>query len=188
MEDYVKKDPVTPGELRRAGMDLLARREHGSSELRSKLTARFRKRDCDPDILESAVQQLINEGLLSDKRFAASRARQLASRGYGPGRIRDDLRQQKIEQYLSDSLSEAFDDCLDWDVEAASVYEKKYRGKPIEGDWDERQRERAKRLRFLQYRGFGSEISRRLVEDDDAGDPAEDESLARLSDPDTTVL
>ena len=31
MEDYAKKDPVTPGELRLAGMDLLARREHGSA-------------------------------------------------------------------------------------------------------------------------------------------------------------
>ena len=68
---------------------------------------------------------------ISDERFAASRARQLASRGYGPSRIRNDLRQQKVDQYLSDSMSEAFDDGLDWAAEAASAYEKKYRGKPI---------------------------------------------------------
>ena len=177
MEDYAKKGPVTPGELRLAGMDLLARREHGSSELTSKLMKRFRKRDCDPDTIESVVQQLIDEGLLSDERFAASRARQLASRGYGPIRIRNDLRQQKVDQYLSDSMSEAFDDGLDWAAEAASAYEKKYRGKPIEGDWDERQRERARRLRFLQYRGFGAEISRRLVDADDVGESPETEGL-----------
>lgn len=177
MEDYTKKGPVTLGELRLAGMDLLARREHGSKELASKLTRRFRKRDCDPDTVASVVQQLIDEGLLSDERFAASRARQLAGRGYGPSRIRNDLRQQKVDEYLSDSLSEAFDDGLDWDVEAASVYEKKYRGKPIEGDWDQRQRERAKRLRFLQYRGFGADISRRLVENDDVGAPSGDEPI-----------
>ena len=177
MEDYSKKGPVTSSELRLAGMDLLARREHGSAELASKLKRRFSKRDCDPHTVASVVQQLIDEGLLSDERFAASRARQLASRGYGPSRIRNDLRQQKVEQYVSGSLLEAFDDGLDWDVEAASVYEKKYRGKPIEGDWDERQRERAKRLRFLQYRGFGADISRRLVENDDVGAPSEDEPL-----------
>ena len=56
------------------------------------------------------------------------------------------------------------------------MYEKKYRGRPIEGDWDERQRERAKRLRFLQYRGFGADISRRLVENDDVGAPSGDDS------------
>ena len=177
MEDYSKKGPVTSSELRLAGMDLLARREHGSVELASKLKRRFSKRDCDPHTVASVVQQLIDEGLLSDERFAASRARQLARRGYGPSRIRNDLRQQKVEQYVSGSLLEAFDDGLDWDVEAASVYEKKYRGKPIEGDWDERQRERAKRLRFLQYRGFGADISRRLVENDDVGAPSGDEPL-----------
>ena len=177
MEDYSKKGPVTSSELRLAGMDLLARREHGSEELASKLKRRFSKRDCDPHTVASVVQQLIDEGLLSDERFAASRARQLARRGYGPSRIRNDLRQQKVEQYVSGSLLEAFDDGLDWDVEAASVYEKKYRGKPIEGDWDERQRERAKRLRFLQYRGFGADISRRLVENDDVGAPSGDEPL-----------
>ena len=177
MEDYSKKGPVTSSELRLAGMDLLARREHGSAELASKLKRRFSKRDCDPHTVASVVQELIDEGLLSDERFAASRARQLASRGYGPSRIRNDLRQQKVEQYVSGSLLEAFDDGLDWDVEAASVYEKKYRGKPIEGDWDERQRERAKRLRFLQYRGFGADISRRLVENDDVGALSGDEPL-----------
>lgn len=169
MEDCAKKYPVTSGELRLAGIDLLARREHGSDELAIKLTKRFRKRHCDPDAVAQVVQQLIEEGLLSDERFAASRARQLVSRGYGPSRIRNDLRQQKVDQCLSDSMSEAFDNGLDWDAEAASVYGKKYRGKPIEGDWDERQRERARRLRFLQYRGFGAEISRRLVEADDRG-------------------
>ena len=96
MEDYTKKDPVTPGELRLAGMDLLARREHGSSELKTKLTKRFRKRECDLEAVEQVVQQLIEEGLLSDERFAASRVRQLAGRGYGPSRIRNDLRQQRV--------------------------------------------------------------------------------------------
>jgi regulatory protein len=170
VEDYTKKGPVTPGELRLAGMDLLARREHGSSELKSKLTRRFRKRDCDPDTVEQVTQQLIEEGLLSDERFAASRVRQLAGRGYGPSRIRNDLRQQDVEHLISDTMEEAFDSELDWEAEATAVYEKKYAGKPIVGDWDARQRERGKRLRFMQYRGFASEVSQKLVNEDDQGD------------------
>jgi len=170
VEDYTKKSPVTPGELRLAGMDFLARREHGSAELKTKLTKRFRKRDCEPGLVEQVIQQLIEEGLLSDERFAASRVRQLAGRGYGPSRIRNDLRQQRVEHLISDTMEEAFDSEVDWEMEAAAVYEKKYGGAPIEGDWDARQRERGRRLRFMQYRGFGAEVSQKLVSEDDQGE------------------
>ena len=170
MEDYTKKGSVTPGELRLAGMDLLARREHGSAELKAKLTKRFRKRDCEPDLVEQVIQQLTEEGLLSDERFAASRVRQLAGRGYGPSRILNDLRQQRVEHLISDTMEEAFDSEVDWEAEATVVYKKKYRGAPIEGDWDARQRERGRRLRFMQYRGFGAEVGQKLVNEDDRGD------------------
>ena len=170
MEDYTKKGPVTPGELRLAGMDMLARREHGSSELKTKLAKRFRKRDFDPNTVEQVTQQLIEEGLLSDERFAASRVRQLAGRGYGPSRIRNHLRQQRVEHLISDNMEEAFDSEVDWEAEASAVYEKKYGGAPIEGDWDARQRERGRRLRFMQYRGFSSDVSQNLVNRDDQGD------------------
>ena len=170
MEDYTKKGPVTPGELRLAGIDLLARREHGSSELKTKLVKRFRKRDCDLNTVEQVTQQLIEEGLLSDERFAASRVRQLAGRGYGPSRIRNDLRQQRVEHLISDNMEEAFDSEVDWEAEATAVYEKKYGGAPIEGDWDARLRERGRRLRFMQYRGFSSDVSQNLVNKDDRGD------------------
>jgi len=96
--------------------------------------------------------------------------RQLAGRGYGPSRIRNDLRQQNVEHLISDTMEEAFDSELDWEAEAAAVYDKKYGGAPIEGDWDARQRERGRRLRFMQYRGFGAEVSQRLVNEDDRGD------------------
>ena len=173
MEDYTEKGPVTLGELRLAGMDLLARREHGSTELKTKLTRRFRKRECDPDTVEQVTQQLIEEGLLSDERFAASRVRQLAGRGYGPSRIRNDLRQQHVEHLISETMEEVFEARIDWEAEAAAVYEKKYGVAPIVGDWDARQRERGRRLRFMQYRGFGAEVSQRLVNEDDQGEQSE---------------
>ncbi len=156
-------------------MDLLARREHSSQELETKLSKRFHKRHDDVELLRGVIEQLTAEGLLSDERFAVSRVRQLAGRGYGPNRIRHDLRQQRVDQLISSSMDEAFEVPVDWAVEAASVYQKKYRGQAIIGDFDSRQRERGRRMRFLQHRGFDAEIIRCLVDADDKGEDRQED-------------
>ena len=161
---------VTSGEVRLAAMDLLARREHGTQELLTKLRQRFRRRVCTDEQVQDVLVALTDEGLLSDERFALSTVRQLVSRGYGPRRITETFRQQGIEGYLSGALTAAFDAPIDWYAEAASVYQKKYHGDAIMGDWDARQRERAKRMRFLQYRGFDAEVSQALVFDGPSAD------------------
>ena len=166
-EEYLS---VTSGELRLAAMDLLARREHGSHELLLKLRKRFRNRGYSDEVVQDALGALTEEGLLSDERFALSTVRQLVSRGYGPRRITEIFRQQGIEGYLSEALATAFDSPIDWYAEAASVYQKKYHGDAIVGDWDTRQRERAKRMRFLQYRGFDAEVCQAMVFDGSAAD------------------
>ena len=162
--------PVTSGELRLAAMDLLARREHCSHELLVKLSKRFRRRACTDEQVQDVLLALTDEGLLSDERFALSTVRQLVSRGYGPRRITETFRQQGIEGYLSSALATAFDGPIDWYAEAASAYQKKYHGDAIMGDWDARQRERAKRMRFLQYRGFDAEVCQAMVFDGSAAD------------------
>ena len=161
---------VTSGELRLAAMGLLARREHSSQELLVKLRQRFRRRACPDEQVQDVLTTLTKEGLLSDERFALSTVRQLVSRGYGPRRITETFRQQGIEGYLSRALATAFDGPIDWYAEAASAYQKKYHGDAIMGDWDSRQRERAKRMRFLQYRGFDAEVCQALVFDGPTAD------------------
>lgn len=151
-------------------MDLLARREHGFQELLVKLRQRFRRRTCSDEQVLDVLTALVDEGLLSDERFALSTVRQLVNRGYGPRRISETFRQQGIEDYLSGALAAAFDTPIDWHAEAASAYQKKYRGDAIIGDWDARQRERAKRMRFLQYRGFDAEVCQALVFDGPTAD------------------
>jgi len=151
-------------------MDLLARREHGSQELLVKLRQRFRLRSCPDEQVQDVLTALTDEGLLSDERFALSTVRQLVRRGYGPRRITETFRQQGIEGYLSSALATAFDAPIDWYAEAASAYQKKYQGDAIMGDWDARQRERAKRMRFLQYRGFDAEVCQALVFDGPTAD------------------
>ena len=167
-------EAVTPLELRRAAMDLLARREHSAEELSQKLQKRWRGRPVVSDDLEGVLQSLALEGLQSDERYAVARARQLAGRGCGPTRIREALRQQGVDHYIEGALEQACAESDDWLAHAASVYAKKYQGAPIVGDFNSRQKEKAKRLRFLQYRGFDAAVSRLLVNADDKGNALEE--------------
>ena len=160
-------EAITPLELRRAAMDLLARREHSSQELSQKLQKRWRDRTVACDDVESVLQKLALEGLLSDERYASARALQLAGRGYGPTRIREELRQQGVDHHIEKALAQVCAESNDWLAHAAAVYAKKYQGMPIVGDFSGRQKEKAKRLRFLQYRGFDAAVSRRLVNADE---------------------
>ncbi len=167
-------EPVSRLELRRAAMDLLARREHSLQELSAKLRRRFRGRPIDDAELDGSLRHLQDDGLLSDTRYAASRARQLVVRGYGPNRIREDLRKAGVEHQIDNALDDVLDDASDWRDYAAAVYQKKYQGIPIVGDFHSRQKEKAKRLRFLQYRGFSAELSSQLVSADEDRDTPEE--------------
>ena len=75
---------TNPADVRRAAMDLLARREHSVEELRQKLARRFgRDQELDQVIVEQ-LDRLVDEGLLSDSRFAAAMLRQLVLKVWAP--------------------------------------------------------------------------------------------------------
>lgn len=67
-----------PLAVRRAAMDLLARREHGRVEL----TRKLRKRGAPEDMIDTALQQLSEEGLLSEARYLESFVAYRARAGY----------------------------------------------------------------------------------------------------------
>ncbi len=129
---------------------LLARREHSVRELTLKLGAR----GVDSRIVESVLSRLIAERLQSDERYTELYLRQRSDKGYGPQRIKAELRERGINDSLvSAQFRRAVDEGeLDWYERAATVYRKKYGGRPIEDI-----KERARRVRFLQYRGFDHE-------------------------------
>jgi len=143
---------VKPSDIRLAGMDLLARREHSSQEIVTKLKRRFGKRLQTDDILHDVVDQLIHEGLLSDERYAASMARQLVSRGSGPSKVAYELRQKGCDPDVA--LTDAFPDGVDWFAQAEEVFDRKFGARPMPDEWDLKQKERAKRGRFMASRGF----------------------------------
>lgn len=142
----------SPAEIRLAAMNMLARREHSLGELRTKLRRRF----SDDQQVENQLQKLVTQKLQSDERFAESFARMRAGRGYGPARVRQDMR----EKGLSDGdIARAFEAAeVDWAELAAQVLLKKF-GVDAPADL----KDKAKRIRFMQYRGFSADHYQRLI-------------------------
>ena len=143
-------------------MDLLARREHAVAELQRKLQAFAQKKghDVDTKAVLAVVNELQGEGLVSDDRFAEAFARYRMNQGYGPRRIQAELRERGVnEKILATHLD--FGD-PQWFVQAEQVRRKRFGD-----DLPEDLKERARQVRFLQYRGFTTDqINQALVEDD----------------------
>ena len=127
-------------------MDYLARREHGVLELSRKLIAR----GFDADPVEAAVRDLIDDGLLSDSRFAEAFVHSRFQKGSGPQKIHAELRQRGIDDDLISACLESVSE--QWLARVREVREKKY-GPQQPRDFKERNRQ----MRFLQQRGFTSE-------------------------------
>ena len=132
-----------PKEIRKKAMDFLARREYGQDELVRKLADKGYKRT----VVEDEVARLADEGLQSDMRFAESFVQSRISQGKGPVRIRADLSQRGIREGVVEWAIEAAD--VDWFELAIAERVKKF-GVDVPADF----KEKARQMRFLQYRGF----------------------------------
>ena len=141
----------TPVAVRRAAMDLLARREHGRVEL----TRKLRQRGAPPELIESALDRLAEEGLLNEFRyleaFIASRARA----GYGPLRIREELVRRGLPR---EAIEQSIGECgVDWTEQLNELWQRRFGVRPQDP------KERARQGRFLAYRGFSMEQISRLL-------------------------
>jgi len=135
-------------ELRARALRLLARREHTRQELENKLSPHAG----NTEDLQNLISGLKQKNQLSEERFAEERARSL-SRKYGAARIRQDLRAKGVAEELVARFSSSEDELQ----RARTILERKYRTPA-----DTRE-EKAKRMRFLQSRGFSSEIIFKLL-------------------------
>ena len=119
----------------------LARREHSIGELRLKLAAK----QFDGDEIDVAIERLVAEGLVDDRRFANAFVRSRASRLQGPRKIRAELKRRNIAEAV---ISEAFEEAdLSWSDIAA-------RWLARQGAWLDDYNSRAKYYRRLVNRGF----------------------------------
>ncbi len=99
---------------------------------------------------------LAQENLQSDSRFAESFVRQRFNRGYGPLRIRQEMRQKGLADTEVESAMTAED--YDWHASAERVLKRKY-GEALATEL----KEKARRSRFMQYRGFSADHFRKFV-------------------------
>ncbi len=141
-------------DIRLAAMNLLARREHSVRELRNKLKRRF----ASESMVDEQLSRLTEEGLQSDARFAESYAHQRTSRGYGPVRLREELRERGVSEADVDVAIEEL--AIDWCALASDVLHKKFGARAPQDI-----KEKARRVRFMQYRGFTADHYQWLLRD-----------------------
>ena len=146
----------------------LSRREYGKAELKQKLI----DKEQDPEKVDALLDEFEEKGYQSDYRTTLMLIRENIRKGRGRGRIKQEFYRKKIampgniDELIdmanteSEEFSEFVDDNddnlvdgVDWLKLAVTARTKKYGDDiPVE------QKDKAKQLRFLQYRGFNTDI------------------------------
>ena len=93
----------TPEAARKKALSLLERRDYGSAELAAKLV----EKGASPSDAESAVARMVEYGFVNDENYAAMVARHYAAKGFGPARIREELRRRRLDRELWDAALDA---------------------------------------------------------------------------------
>ena len=135
--------------LRVRALQLLTRRDYSRAELKGKLAAEAESEE----ELDHVLATLQSERLLSDERYAAQRVVARGSR-YGNTRLKQELRQKGVtDEDIETALPAAGDET----ERCRAIWAKKF------GHLPETAEDRAKQMRFLQYRGFSGEAIRRVM-------------------------
>mgnify|MGYP001408018113 CR=1 FL=1 len=138
-------------------MDLLARREHSTGELRTKLRAKGFE---DEEAVDLQLGRLHDEGLLSDERFVEAFVHGRRLRGQGPLRIAAELRERAVPVALIAACVDQRDGA--WAGVARDARRKRFGDEAPAGV-----AERARQARFLRYRGFTEDQIRAAFGRDD---------------------
>jgi regulatory protein len=129
----------------------LGRREHSVAELEGKL----RQRGVESDTLEEVMAFLLDHDLVSDERYAEAWVRMRVQKGFGPARIRAELRRKGVSDALVAQSIEPYADA--WYDQAFRWAERKHRG-----ELDEKAR--ARLYRGGMNRGFTHDQVMRAID------------------------
>ena len=136
-------------DLRVRALQLLTRRDHSRAELKAKLAPHAESEE----ELDTVLDSLQSQRLLSDHRYASQRVAARSAR-YGNARLSQELRQQGVSDVdIEAALPEAGDET----ERCRAVWARKFGQLPASPE------ERAKQMRFLQYRGFSGDAIRRVL-------------------------
>src|SRR5262249_32123000 len=132
----------------------LARREHSREELRRKLLAHA----AEGEDVEQVLDDFARRGWLSDARYAEQSIRAKARR-FGPLKLASSLRAKGVSE---ESIAAAFRAAgADGTSNLEAVWRSRFKAAP-DGN-----REKARQVRFLQGRGFGTEEILRFLKEHD---------------------
>ena len=134
-----------PGAVNAAAAALLARRDYARGELESRLVDRGFDAAAVADLLDDLTEQRI----IDDARYAERYVAIQAGRGYGPVRVRRKLTELGLAPEL---IGAALDSGPDWRALAQEQRARKF-GREPPTSWAEK----ARQARFLQYRGFSTD-------------------------------
>ncbi|KHD23707.1 recombinase RecX [Vibrio caribbeanicus] len=141
---FQRKPPTLSS--KEAAIQLLSRRDHGEYEMHQKLSSK----GYEEDAIQEAINFCLGHNYLDDLRYAKSQVRQHVYKGHGERRIRQELNQKRVAESVIEKAME--EEPQDWFELAKSAAEKKFKGMKAKD-----QKEYAKQVRFLQYRGYSFE-------------------------------
>lgn len=133
-------------QIRAVAFRILAAREHSKLELRGKL----QQRAFGSENIEQVIAELEAEGLQSDTRYVEMLLRSRANKGYGPARIRQELKSHYVKTEIIENVWKNHE--FDWFESCLNVMQKKF-SVVAKDDWKQQQKIR----RHLSQRGFSEE-------------------------------
>lgn len=148
---------VELNKLRATALAWLGKQEYSQAKFRRKLE-QFEATD---EQIAAVIEEFTSHNWLSEQRYCEGFVRARIRKGQGYIRIRNDGRVQGLDE---DTLKQALEASeADWFELARQTYEKRYGESQIKD-----LKEKAKRLRFMQYRGFTMEqVSYAMTQDID---------------------
>jgi len=149
-DDQANKPLLTGTRLRSYAFALLTRKEYAKVELIEKLSLYAQDRD---EVL-ALVEELSERQYQSDQRVAEMVLSSQIRKGKGPNRIKQALKHKQLDSNL---ILEDIQD-VDWFEQAYQLKVKKF-GIQIEKD----PKQKAKQIRFLQYRGFDMNVIMKAI-------------------------
>lgn len=142
-----------PARLKGRALAWLTQREHSRAELAQKLA----RLGAAAEEIAPLLAELAERDLQSDSRFADAWVMARVRRGYGPAVIRQELQARGIEAELVAAALQALE--TEWPGLARAALVKKFGRQVVDKD----PKERARRWRFLRYRGFDGAALRQAL-------------------------
>lgn len=145
------KRAKAPISVRATAIRMLARREHGRTEL----AQRLKMRGAPAAEIESVLDELQQLGLLSDSRYAHSLVTKMIGR-YAKRAIVHTMRERRV---ATDAVADVDAElgAIDDESDARAILVRRYPNPPADD------RELARQVRFLQARGYALSLILRIV-------------------------